>query len=153
MTTGGKLPHFEALYRAEEEPWSFSERGVETLRHERVAHIVGALVSPGGRVLDLGCSLGQLTARPAELPVELHAIDLSPTAVARARARLPGPSYACGSATELPFAPRSFDAIVASDGLSAPATLTLYVPDVVYVLVGFAAVESPNVPSPFRSHE
>jgi hypothetical protein len=29
----------------------------------------------------------------------------------------------------------------------------LYVPATVYVYDGFATVESPNVPSPFRSHE
>ncbi|WP_158508678.1 class I SAM-dependent methyltransferase [Gemmatirosa kalamazoonensis] len=113
--THDALRHFEGLYRAEDEPWSFSERGVETLRHERVARIVAELAPR--RTLDLGCSLGQLTRRLAELPTELHAIDLSPTAVRRARTLLPGPAYACGSATELPFAPAAFDAIVASDGL------------------------------------
>src|SRR5581483_5416993 len=37
--------------------------------------------------------------------------------------------------------------------LSVTLSLALYVPAVVYVKDGFWAVESPNVPSPFRSQE
>ena len=110
-----ELRDFESLYRAGAEPWTYSERAVETLRHEKVAAIVRALAPR--RALDLGCSLGQLTAQLAELPTELHAADLSPTAVRRARKRLTTPAFACGSATALPYAPESFDVVVASDGL------------------------------------
>ena len=119
------LRHFESLHRDGEEPWAFSERGVETLRHARVAALVRGMAP--SRVLELGCSLGLMTTRLAELPAELWAMDLSPNAVRRARARLgaPGaaagvwraPSFVTGSATELPVAPRSFDVVVASDGL------------------------------------
>lgn len=117
------LPHFEALHAAGDEPWSFSERAVEMLRHERVATLVRSL-GPR-RVLDLGCSLGQMTARLATLPAELYAMDLSPTAVRRARQRfrererslvsLPG--FVSGSTIQLPFRARAFDVILASDGL------------------------------------
>ena len=121
------LPHFEALHAAGDEPWSFSARAVERLRHERIAALVAAL-GPR-RVLDLGCSLGQLTARLAVLPAEVYAMDLSPTAVRRARDRLRGdaasaplgparlPGFLSGSATQLPFGPGTFDVVVASDGL------------------------------------
>jgi SAM-dependent methyltransferase len=117
------LRHFDALHRDGEEPWAFSERGVETLRHERVAALVSSLAPR--RVLELGCSLGLMTARLAALPAELWAMDLSPTAVRRARAGLRdplagvtrAPTFVAGSATLLPVAPRSFDVVVASDGL------------------------------------
>ena len=132
--------HFDALHRDGEEPWAFSERGVERLRHRRVAELARALLAdapgapPAGaprRVLELGCSLGEMTARLAErlagLPAELYAVDLAPTAVHRARARWRGPGappvpnvvpdFAVASATRLPFAPRAFDVVVASDGL------------------------------------
>lgn len=117
------LSHFEALHAAGNEPWSFSERAVEMLRHERVATLVRSL-GPR-RVLDLGCSLGQMTMRLATLPAELCAMDLSPTAVSRARGRLRGrarppvglPGFVSGSATQLPFRAQAFDVILASDGL------------------------------------
>src|SRR5688500_11498044 len=118
------LRHFDALHRDGQEPWAFSERGVETLRHERTAALVRSFAPR--RVLEIGCSLGQMTARLAELPADLVAIDLSPTAVRRARQRLEAPGAAAGvwraptfvgaSALELPFAPESFDVVVASDG-------------------------------------
>ena len=119
------LRHFDALHRDGEEPWAFSERGVETLRHERTAALVRSFAPR--RVLEIGCSLGQMTARLADIPAELYAIDLSPTAVRRARGRLRDPasgvapdrvpSFVGASALELPFAPESFDVVVASDGL------------------------------------
>ena len=109
------LRDFDALYRSGAEPWGYSDRAVETLRHERVAAIVRALAPR--RVLDLGCSLGQLTAHLAALPAEVHAVDLSPTAVRRARERVPAATFGSGSATRLPFAPGAFDVVVASDGL------------------------------------
>jgi SAM-dependent methyltransferase len=111
--------HFDALHRDGEEPWAFSERGVETLRHARVAALVHALLpdTPAPRVLELGCSLGLMTERLAALRSRLVAMDLSPTAVRRARVRVRAPSVVAGSATALPVAPRTFDVVVASDGL------------------------------------
>jgi SAM-dependent methyltransferase len=109
------LRDFDSLYRTGGEPWDYSERAVETLRHERVAGIVRALAPR--RVLDVGCSLGQLTGHLAALPAEVHAVDLSPTAVRRARERVPAAAFGGGSATRLPFAAGSFDVVVASDGL------------------------------------
>lgn len=113
--------HFEQLHAVGHEPWSFSERGVERLRHERLTALVRSLAPR--RLLDLGCSLGQMTARLAALPADVYAMDISPTAIGRARERLASgpaarrPRFVSGSATALPFGPRSFDVILASDGL------------------------------------
>ncbi|HEX2722802.1 MAG TPA: class I SAM-dependent methyltransferase [Gemmatimonadaceae bacterium] len=112
---------FEQMHAEGGEPWSFSERGVELLRQERVARLVAGL-SPR-RVLELGCSLGLMTERLSAIPVELWAMDLSPSATRRARQRLRSagtvttPRFAVGTATQLPIASDSFDVIVASDGL------------------------------------
>ena len=43
--------------------------------------------------------------------------------------------------------------VVEAPWLSVTRRTALYVPGVVYVNDGFATVESPKVPSPFRSHE
>jgi SAM-dependent methyltransferase len=119
--TDGVGAHHEKRYQAEPEPWAYSDRAIEMLRHDWVAATVADLAPK--RVLDLGCSVGQLTARLAALPVELHAMDVAPSAVPRARMRVrerPAAArvaFACGSATELPFATGSFDVVVASDGI------------------------------------
>jgi len=70
----------------------------------------------------LGCSLGQLTSRLAELPGQLFAADLSPTAVVRAResiraARGNVVEFVAARSGELPFKSESFDLVIASDGL------------------------------------
>lgn len=111
--------YFDTLYDREDEPWAFSQRGVETLRHLRVAGLVRELQP--GRILDLGCSLGQLTWRLASSKAEIVALDLSPAAAMRARAGgSPGvkrPHFLVGRATELPVPPASFDVVLAIDGL------------------------------------
>src|SRR6185312_8040501 len=43
--------------------------------------------------------------------------------------------------------------LVEAPSLSVTRRTALYVPGAVYVYVGFTALESPKVPSPFRSHE
>jgi SAM-dependent methyltransferase len=118
----GAARHFEALHQAGDEPWAFSERGVERLRHERIAAI--ARSHAPSAMLDIGCSLGQLTGALAQLPGRLVALDVSPTAAQRARARLLEAGrararldFTAASAMQMPFAPASFDLVVASDGL------------------------------------
>jgi ubiquinone/menaquinone biosynthesis C-methylase UbiE len=109
---------FEERYRAEHEPWSFSARAAELLRYEWIVNRVARLTPR--RVLDAGCSIGQLTTRLASLPAEIHALDVSPTAVSRARetvARHGMVRFTTGSATELPYADGTFDLVIASDGL------------------------------------
>lgn len=74
------------------------------------------------RTLDLGCSLGQLTGRLAELPGQLFAVDLSPTAVGRARENIQAArggvvEFVAARSLALPFKSESFDLIIASDGL------------------------------------
>lgn len=84
-----------------------------------------ALPAGGGarRYLDVGCGGGVLTEELARKGCEMHGIDLSPRAVAYARARaarlgLPAATYEVGSAYDLSrFAPASFDGVVMSDVL------------------------------------
>lgn len=117
--------YFDGLYRDREEPWDYSRLGAEVMRHELVARTVRSLPgTPHRRVLDLGCSLGQLTCRLAGLGREVHALDLSPAAVEKARARCSQVAgrgsefrFCAGSVTALPFAPASFDVVLLCDGL------------------------------------
>lgn len=116
--------HFESRYRTDDEPWDYSLRAAEVLRHHFVLEMVRTLAPR--RVLDLGSSLGYLTAGLARLPVTTCAMDISPTAVRRTRNRVRAEPrrderatqlYAAGSALAIPFARGSFDLVVALDGL------------------------------------
>lgn len=117
--------YFDELYREREEPWDYSRLAAEVMRHELVARTVRDLPGPPDRrILDIGCSLGQLTCRLAGLGPEVHALDLSPTAVARARercARVAGGRsefrFCAASVTALPYRPSSFDVLLLCDGL------------------------------------
>jgi len=68
------------------------------------------------RVLDLGCGTGQLAARiRGELGVRVSGCDFSPGMLGRARGREPALGWVRGDATRLPFADRSFDAVVSTE--------------------------------------
>ena len=62
----------------------------------------------GGRVLDLGCGPGQVTAI-LRLGVDMVGLDLSPTMIEIARRDHPGPCYEVGSMTSLKHGDGSAD--------------------------------------------
>src|SRR3954451_18702885 len=74
-----------------------------------------AEVTPGDRVLDVGCGPGALTAELAARlgPDAVVAVDPSEPFVAAARERNPGVDVRRASAEELPFADGAFDAALA----------------------------------------
>lgn len=72
-------------------------------------------VADGGRVLDVGCGPGVLTAELVERfgPGRVDAIDPSPGFVAAARERLPEVDVREGSAESLPYPDAAYDAAYA----------------------------------------
>jgi SAM-dependent methyltransferase len=72
-------------------------------------------VAPDGRVLDVGCGPGVLTAVLVERygADRVDAIDPTPGFVAAARTRLPGVAVQQGTAEELPWPDGSYDAVLA----------------------------------------
>jgi SAM-dependent methyltransferase len=76
---------FEHKYREDRDPWDFASSPYETERYDA---IVRALSHRRYEMaFEPGCSIGVLTARLAPLCAHLQAIDISPTAVQRARER------------------------------------------------------------------
>jgi SAM-dependent methyltransferase len=71
-------------------------------------HLAGA-----SRVLDLGCGEGQMSRRIAALGTAVVGIDASWAQIAEARRRGGGPAYVRSSASALPLAAASVDAVVA----------------------------------------
>jgi SAM-dependent methyltransferase len=118
---------FENFYQIAKEPWDYSERAAELLRHDYVIEQVANFSKLLGRkaiILDIGCSLGHITARLHPYAELLVGMDVSITAIRKARLRCTqaaGESnpymFVVGSATELPFKSNFFDIVVASDGL------------------------------------
>lgn len=108
---------FERLYRADSDPWNFETSEYENRKYQ--ATLAALERASYAMALEVGCSIGVLTARLAPRCGTLHAVDLSPTAIARAKAR-------CGARDNVRFqvgaAPHdlpsgSFDLIVLSEVL------------------------------------
>jgi SAM-dependent methyltransferase len=76
-----------------------------------------ASVSGGSRILDVACGPGFLAADAAKRGATAAGIDFAPNMVAIARSMNPGADIREGDAQALPFADRSFDAVVCSLGI------------------------------------
>ncbi len=78
----------------------------------RLAEVYSLLISPGQRVLEVGCGLGDLLA--ATKPSYGLGIDFSPEMVAQAQKRYPNLNFSEGEAHSLDLN-ETFDAIIVSD--------------------------------------
>ncbi|GAC1299960.1 MAG: class I SAM-dependent methyltransferase [Vulcanimicrobiaceae bacterium] len=91
--------YFAALYARSDDPWDFANSAYERAKYDAT---LAALPAPHyGRALEIGCSIGVLTARLAGRCDELVAIDLDPRALELARAR-------CAELTNVRFEQRAF---------------------------------------------
>ncbi len=79
------MEFFEAKYRTAADPWNFVDSPYEQRRYDEVIRRLDR--RHFRRAFEPGCSIGILTERLAAICEELIAIDISPTAVARARVR------------------------------------------------------------------
>ncbi len=106
---------FEALYRANPDPW-----GYETSTYERekyAATLAACGPGPFTDALELGGSIGVFTAALAPRCRRLVSIDASPTAVTAARARLSADSWVEVRLGRIPAAipHRRYEVAVASE--------------------------------------
>jgi SAM-dependent methyltransferase len=81
------VEHFERLAREAEDPWAYATSEYEQRKYRLT---LDYLPRRTGCTLELGCSVGVFTAMLAPRCDRLVAVDFSPTALARARDRLPG---------------------------------------------------------------
>jgi SAM-dependent methyltransferase len=75
----------ERLFRRREDPYRYRSSTYERARIEKIDEIAGRF---SGSVLELGCGEGEITARLAQKFGRVVAVDISSTALARARERL-----------------------------------------------------------------
>lgn len=114
---------FDTKYLSQSEPWDYSRRAIEQVRHVYVAKKAKQLIGDGKRILDIGCALGQLTHRLKKICSEVWAMDISPTAAIKVQKLLQeksqwdGFKVVAASASDLPFSDNSFRVVLLSDGL------------------------------------
>ncbi|MEO5981119.1 MAG: PIG-L family deacetylase [Pedococcus sp.] len=106
---------FDAMFEGAEDPWGF-----ETRWYERRKRAVTLAILPRqelGRVLEVGCSTGVLTAELAVRASTVVGTDLSAEAVRRARARLGGDTTVAIEQMRSPqqWPSGSFDLVVLSE--------------------------------------
>ncbi len=76
---------YERLFQSVEDPWNFKKSPYERLRLQRL--LMAALGVPHERVLEVGCAEGVFTEMLCGISREVVAIDVSQTALDRARNR------------------------------------------------------------------
>jgi SAM-dependent methyltransferase len=106
---------FEHIYRHAPDPWNFAASDYEQGRYRRTLEAVGS--QRYMRAFEPGCSIGILTARLAPICDRVEAIDVSPTAVSRARGhckKLTNVDTVCGALPESIPAGK-FDLVVFSE--------------------------------------
>lgn len=109
--------YFEDVYRANPDPWNFAASPYEAAKY---AATLAALPAPRyGRALELGCSIGVLTAQLAGRCDALVSLDIAEAALALARARcaeLPHVRFVRGSIPEdYPAADVPWDLVLVSE--------------------------------------
>lgn len=136
LSLRGQPDHVVAGYSAEH----FRTRCEELKRH--FAALISRFGEPA-RVIDVGCGNGSLTDLLCSPLREVYAIDLSPRLVADGIARRSNINFLAGSATELPFADESFDAVTSFGLLQHIRDLRSVLSEAVRVLRpgGFGMIE------------
>ena len=78
---------YENKYQLENEPWEYSKKAVEILRHEFIVSLTSGLRKNYLRILDAGCGKGQLTFQLDGKSRQVYGIDVSETALSEARSK------------------------------------------------------------------
>lgn len=91
-------------------------RGMGGWYHKRIAEYYKFLVSPGLRILEIGCGLGDLIASLE--PSRGVGVDFSAEAIARAKTRHPGLEFHQLDAHDLSSLDGEFDIIIFSDAIN-----------------------------------
>ncbi|WP_028066728.1 class I SAM-dependent DNA methyltransferase [Solirubrobacter soli] len=115
MSTRVRPAFFEQLYAQDPDPWRFETSAYERAKYDATIEALAPGRYASG--LEIGCSIGVLTARLATLTDSLLAIDVADDALARAKAR--GLRNVTYERREVPeeFPDGAYDLVVASEVL------------------------------------
>jgi len=123
--------YFETKFLNEQEPWNYSSRAVEILRHEFILDLLKSFQPKYNKILEVGCALGRFTKQLYEIAGEIYAFDISITAVKKARERCSNMItekygdlekknrcfFFSASATAFPFHNNTFEIVLLCDGI------------------------------------
>lgn len=107
---------FEEKYQEVADPWSYETSAYEQAKYRHLLTLLPE-ANAAGSILELGCSIGVLSALLAEKARSLTAMDCSPVALERARERLrdhPRVEFVEG-ALPRDFPAGTFDAVIVSE--------------------------------------
>ena len=104
----------EDLWEAHARWWieGFTD-GADPEYEEQILPLAAAHLAGARRVLDVGCGDGQVARLACDLGAAVVGVDPTWNQIRVAAGRGGGPAYARAGAAALPFAPDSFDAVVA----------------------------------------
>ncbi|AQR62863.1 NodS family protein [Brevundimonas sp. LM2] len=94
-----KADYFEDMFQGDDDPWGLESRPYEAAKFDRSVQALEGRHYPRG--FEVGCAGGTLTQRLAPLTGDLLAVDISETALARARRR-------CADQPQVRFARMAF---------------------------------------------
>lgn len=117
---------YENKYQQENEPWEYSKKAVELLRHEFIVNLVGSLNKDFLKILDVGCGKGQLTFQLDGRSKQIFGIDVSETALSKARSNIQSNKmnykseyfFKRDNITSSSFPDNYFDLVLLSDGIN-----------------------------------
>ena len=127
------LPHnytgtyeiFERLYSRARDPWGLQYSPLAMQRYLTLIETISQ-VAPCTAILDVGCGEGIFTKYLTGFAPEVVGIDVSPTAIERAKMRVPRASFHCAALEDF-HSERRYDLVVAVEMLyyveSVDATL------------------------------
>jgi SAM-dependent methyltransferase len=106
---------FERKFRADIDPWDYKHSPFERFKRRIILNVCGP--QKHGRVLELGCAIGETTRTLARVSLRLLAVDAAPTALVEARRQVLGKKNVTVRFAKLPFQmPRGpYDLIIASE--------------------------------------
>ncbi|MGJ4804107.1 class I SAM-dependent methyltransferase [Luteimonas sp. SDU82] len=110
------------------DPWNM-ESGLEQARFAATNALIERHIGRVGSLLEIGCGEGHQTRALRALADEIYGIDVSPTAIERARVRVPEAQFAATDVHQQPWgdARGRFDLVVACEVLyyikDIPATI------------------------------
>lgn len=105
--------YFDRMYAVDTDPWGFTTRWYEQRKHALTLATLPA--ASYGRALEVGCSVGVLTAGLAGRCADLVAIDPSKAALDEARSRVPAAVRLLQGSVPTDWPAGSYDLVVLSE--------------------------------------
>jgi 2-polyprenyl-3-methyl-5-hydroxy-6-metoxy-1,4-benzoquinol methylase len=114
----GTVEWFENLFKlSDDDPWGHGFRGIEECRHELIFDLIKEHLPKGRngkgdlRILDVGCAIGDFTKRLYDLDQGVIGMDISRTAIDKAKAKRSDIDFRVGSLPAPDLRKESFDLI------------------------------------------